>query len=91
MQQNRLGHIELSREGKMSNARKRFRAADVAAILRSFCHVTSTLNDEWRCEYTLDITETIAKNDVQHILQKLGAQDRARAATAAIQRGIIHL
>lgn len=41
--------------------------------------------------YTLDITETTAKNHVQHILQKLGAQDRTRAATAAIQRGIIHL
>jgi DNA-binding NarL/FixJ family response regulator len=41
--------------------------------------------------YTLDITETTAKNHVQHILQKLGAQDRTRAATAAIERGIIHL
>jgi DNA-binding NarL/FixJ family response regulator len=41
--------------------------------------------------YTLEITETTAKNHVQHILQKLGAQDRTRAATAAIQRGIIHL
>jgi two-component system, NarL family, response regulator len=41
--------------------------------------------------YALDITETTAKNHVQHILQKLGAQDRTQAATAAIQRGIIHL
>ncbi|HEX5226730.1 MAG TPA: response regulator transcription factor [Bryobacteraceae bacterium] len=41
--------------------------------------------------YTLDISETTAKNHVQHILQKLGAQDRTRAATAAIERGIIHL
>jgi DNA-binding NarL/FixJ family response regulator len=41
--------------------------------------------------YALDITNTTAKNHVQHILQKLGAQDRTRAATAAIQRGIIHL
>ncbi len=41
--------------------------------------------------YTLDINETTAKNHVQHILQKLGAQDRTQAATAAIQRGIIHL
>jgi two-component system NarL family response regulator len=41
--------------------------------------------------YTLEITETTAKNHVQHILQKLGAQDRTRAATAAIQRGIIQL
>jgi DNA-binding NarL/FixJ family response regulator len=41
--------------------------------------------------YTLDITETTAKNHVQHTLQKLGAQDRTQAATAAIQRGIIHV
>jgi two-component system, NarL family, response regulator len=41
--------------------------------------------------YTLDINETTAKNHVQHILQKLGAQDRTQAATAAIQRGIIYL
>ena len=41
--------------------------------------------------YTLDITETTAKNHVQHILHKLGAQDRTQAATAAIQRGIIYL
>lgn len=41
--------------------------------------------------YALDITETTAKNHVQHILQKLGSQDRTQAATAAIQRGIIHL
>ena len=41
--------------------------------------------------YSLDITETTAKNHVQHILQKLGAQDRTRAATVAIERGIIHL
>jgi DNA-binding NarL/FixJ family response regulator len=41
--------------------------------------------------YSLDITETTAKNHVQHILQKLGAQDRTQATTAAIQRGIIQL
>ena len=41
--------------------------------------------------YSLEITETTAKNHVQHILQKLGAQDRTRATTVAIQRGIIHL
>ena len=41
--------------------------------------------------YALDITDTTAKNHLQHILQKLGAQDRTQAATAAIQRGIIHL
>jgi len=31
------------------------------------------------------------KNHVKNILSKLGAQDRTQAATAAIQRGIIHL
>lgn len=41
--------------------------------------------------HSLEITETAAKNHVQHILQKLGARDRTQAATAAIQRGIIHL
>jgi DNA-binding NarL/FixJ family response regulator len=41
--------------------------------------------------YSLEITETTAKNHVQHILQKLGAQDRTRATTVAIERGIIHL
>jgi DNA-binding NarL/FixJ family response regulator len=41
--------------------------------------------------YTLEIDETTAKNHVQHILRKLGAQDRTQAATAAVQRGIIHL
>ena len=41
--------------------------------------------------YSVEITETTAKNHVQHILQKLGAQDRTRATTVAIVRGIIHL
>jgi DNA-binding NarL/FixJ family response regulator len=41
--------------------------------------------------YALEITETTAKNHVQHILHKLGAQDRTRATTVAIERGIIHL
>ena len=39
----------------------------------------------------LEIAETTAKNHVKNILHKLGAQDRTQAATAAIQRGIIHL
>ena len=41
--------------------------------------------------YTLDITKATAKNHVQHILQKLGTQDRTQAVTAAIQRGFIHM
>jgi len=41
--------------------------------------------------YALDIAEHTVKNHVKNILSKLGAQDRTQAATAAIQRGIIHL
>jgi DNA-binding NarL/FixJ family response regulator len=41
--------------------------------------------------YTLNIAEHTVKNHVKNILSKLGVQDRTQAATAAIQRGIIHL
>jgi two-component system NarL family response regulator len=41
--------------------------------------------------YTLKIAEHTVKNHVKNILSKLGVQDRTQAATAAIQRGIIHL
>ncbi|HWB86392.1 MAG TPA: response regulator transcription factor [Bryobacteraceae bacterium] len=41
--------------------------------------------------YSLDIAEHTVKNHVKNILSKLGVQDRTQAATAAIQRGIIHL
>jgi DNA-binding NarL/FixJ family response regulator len=41
--------------------------------------------------YTLSIAEHTVKNHVKNILAKLGAQDRTQAATAAIQRGIVHL
>ncbi len=41
--------------------------------------------------YRLCIAEDTAKNHVKSILKKLGADDRTRAATKAIQRGIIHL
>src|SRR6185295_11032234 len=41
--------------------------------------------------HTLKIAETTAKNHVKNILSKLGVTDRTQAATAAIQRGIIHL
>jgi two-component system NarL family response regulator len=41
--------------------------------------------------YSLGIAEHTVKNHVKSILAKLGAQDRTQAATAAIQRGIIHL
>ena len=41
--------------------------------------------------HTLNIAEATAKNHVKNILAKLGVQDRTQAATAAIQRGIVHL
>ncbi len=41
--------------------------------------------------YTLNIAEHTVKNHVKNILSKLNVQDRTQAATAAIQRGIIHL
>src|SRR5215470_10454990 len=41
--------------------------------------------------YALTIAEHTVKNHVKNILSKLGVQDRTQAATAAIQRGIIHL
>jgi two-component system, NarL family, response regulator len=41
--------------------------------------------------YALGITEHTVKNHVKSILNKLSVDDRTQAATAAIQRGIIHL
>ena len=41
--------------------------------------------------FTLSIAEHTVKNHVKNILSKLGVQDRTQAATAAIQRGIVHL
>jgi two-component system NarL family response regulator len=41
--------------------------------------------------YQLNIAEHTVKNHVKSILGKLGVEDRTQAATAAIQRGIIHL
>ena len=41
--------------------------------------------------YALGIAEHTVKNHVKSILNKLGVEDRTQAATAAIQRGIIHL
>jgi two-component system NarL family response regulator len=41
--------------------------------------------------YHLTIAEHTVKNHVKNILSKLGVGDRTQAATAAIQRGIIHL
>jgi len=41
--------------------------------------------------FNLSIAEHTVKNHVKNILSKLGVQDRTQAATAAIQRGIVHL
>jgi len=41
--------------------------------------------------YSLGIAEHTVKNHVKNILSKLVVQDRTQAATAAIQRGIVHL
>jgi two-component system NarL family response regulator len=41
--------------------------------------------------YQLGIAEHTVKNHVKSILGKLDVEDRTQAATAAIQRGIIHL
>jgi len=41
--------------------------------------------------YQLGIAEHTVKNHVKRILAKLGVDDRTQAATAAIQRGIVHL
>jgi len=41
--------------------------------------------------YALGIAEDTVKNHVKNILSKLGVGDRTQAATAAIQRGIIHI
>jgi two-component system NarL family response regulator len=41
--------------------------------------------------FALGIAEHTVKNHVKNILSKLSVQDRTQAATAAIQRGIVHL
>jgi two-component system NarL family response regulator len=41
--------------------------------------------------YVLNIAEHTVKNHVKSILVKLEVDDRTQAATAAIQRGIVHL
>jgi DNA-binding NarL/FixJ family response regulator len=41
--------------------------------------------------YSLGIAEHTVKNHMKSILDKLDVQDRTQAATAAIQRGIVHL
>jgi DNA-binding NarL/FixJ family response regulator len=38
----------------------------------------------------LKLSDALVKLDVRKILEKMGAQDRTRAATLAIERGIVH-
>ena len=53
-------------------------------------HMAAGLSNK-EIAYQLGIAEDTAKNHVKNILRKLGAHDRTKAATEAIQRGIIHL
>jgi DNA-binding NarL/FixJ family response regulator len=48
-------------------------------------------NGNKQIAYHLGIAEHTVKNHVKSILGKLSVEDRTQAATAAIQRGIIHL
>ena len=41
--------------------------------------------------YSLNLSEFTVKNHLKRLLDKLGVQDRTQAATAAIERGIVHL
>jgi two-component system NarL family response regulator len=41
--------------------------------------------------FSLNVSEFTVKNHMKRLLAKLGVQDRTQAATAAIERGIIHL
>jgi len=40
---------------------------------------------------SLSISEATVKTHINSILSKMGVTDRTQAATAAIQRGIVHL
>lgn len=46
-------------------------------------------NKQIACE--LDVGEATVKSHVRHILEKLGAPDRTRAVTLAIERGLLRL
>jgi two-component system, NarL family, response regulator len=41
--------------------------------------------------YSLNLSEFTIKNHLKRLLDKLGVQDRTQAATAAIERGLVHL
>jgi DNA-binding NarL/FixJ family response regulator len=60
------------------------REAEVLALIVKGC-------GNKQIAYALGIAEHTVKNHVKSILSKLSVDDRTQAATAAIQRGIIHL
>jgi DNA-binding NarL/FixJ family response regulator len=66
--------------------RRALNARELAVLQRIVC---GRSNKEIAAD--LEIAEVTVKFHVGNLLEKLGAADRTQAATAAIQRGIIHL
>ena len=94
-------HKELLKAIRAVHAGKTYMPAALAAIRKDSPHLSAREIEVLRLiadglpnkmiAHRLNIAEATAKNHVKNILGKLGAQDRTQAATAAIQRGIIHL
>lgn len=94
-------HEELQKAIRAVYAGKTYMPAALEAIQRHSPHLSAREIEVLRLivdglpnkliAHRLNIAEATAKNHVKNILSKLGAQDRTQAATAAIQRGIIHL
>lgn len=94
-------HEELQKAIRAVYSGKTYMPAALAAIQRHSPHLSAREIEVLKLivdglpnkmiAHRLNIAEATAKNHVKNILGKLGAQDRTQAATAAIQRGIIHL
>jgi DNA-binding NarL/FixJ family response regulator len=97
-------HDELIRAIHAVYAGENYLSPDVAAALESTVSPASLSAREAevlalivkgqgnkQIAYALGIAEHTVKNHVKSILSKLSVDDRTQAATAAIQRGIIHL
>jgi DNA-binding NarL/FixJ family response regulator len=95
-------HDELLKAIRAVHAGERYIPAAVAAALSSQLPDLTTREMQVlnlivqglankQIAYNLSIAEHTVKNHVKNILSKLGVQDRTQAATAAIQRGIVHL
>lgn len=92
---------ELQKAIRAVYAGKIYMPAALAAVQRHSPHLSAREVDVLKLivdglpnkliAHRLNIAEATAKNHVKNILGKLGVQDRTQAATAAIQRGIIHL